>query len=181
MPNCPAPELEGLVLLDLDHTIICAVELDKLDTVNHPEKFKVYYDFDNMYRIYERPYLQKFLDKLFSTYRVAIWTAAGISYANFIIEHFIKTKPCRKLEFVLWSEHCEVSEERYDHQKKLKMIEFYEKKLVILDDNSEVLTGQKKKSVDSQDFDVTQEDAYKDDFLLTALDEIGVKMAKING
>lgn len=168
---------QGLVILDLDHTIISAVEMNKLKRVQHPDKFK-YKDFADTYRIYERPYLQQFLDQLFSKYRVAVWTAAGISYANFIINNFILSKPNRKLEFVMWSDHCDVSEERYDHQKKLKLLEFLNEEMVILDDNQDVLHTQKAKSVDSRDWNVEEEQAVNDDFLLHAIDEIEKKLKK---
>jgi TFIIF-interacting CTD phosphatase-like protein len=168
---------QGLVILDLDHTIISAVEMNKLDTVYDPKAFR-YKDFADTYRIYERPYLQQFLDRLFKTYRVAVWTAAGISYANFIIQNFILNKKGRKLEFVMWSEHCEYSEEKYDHQKKLKLLNFIQGPVVILDDNDEVLYTQTNKSVDSRDFNVAYEDAKDDDFLLTAIDEIEKKLKK---
>lgn len=168
-----------VLYLDLDQTIIAAIALDKLNTVKHPEKFK-YKDFEDTYRIYERPYLQPFLTKLFKNYRVAVWTAAGISYANFIIKNFILTEDNRKLEFVMWSDHCEISEERYDHPKKLKMIDFYSKKSIILDDNEDVLEGQTRRAVDSLDFDVTRNDAKDDDFLLVkAFDTIKKKFNKL--
>ena len=168
---------QGLVILDLDHTLISAVEMNKLNTVHDPKAFK-YKDFANTYRIYERPYLQQFLDQLFSKYRVAVWTAAGISYANFIIKNFILTKPSRNLEFIMWSEHCDYSEEKYDHQKKLKALDFIDKEVVILDDNEEVLETQGKKSVDSRDFNVEYENAKDDEFLLHAIDEIEKKLKK---
>lgn len=166
------------VYLDLDQTIISAIAMDKLHTVKDPDCFH-YKDFEDTYRIYERPYLQPFLDKLFKNYKVAVWTAAGISYANFIVKNFICTKKNRKLEFVMWSDHCDVSEERYDHPKKLKMIDFYTKRSLILDDNEEVLEGQDRRSVNSLDFDVTKKDACKDDFLLRAYDIIDKKMKKL--
>ena len=168
---------QGLVILDLDHTLISAVDMNKLNTVRDPKAFK-YKDFAGTYRIYERPYLQQFLDQLFSTYRVAVWTAAGISYANFIVQNFILTKPSRKLEFVMWSDHCDYSEETYDHQKKLKALDFIKDEVVILDDNEEVLQTQSKISVDSRDFNVEYENATKDDFLLHAIDEIEKKLKK---
>jgi hypothetical protein len=168
---------QGLVILDLDHTLISAVEMNKLSTVHDPKAFK-YKDFANTYRIYERPYLQQFLDQLFSKYRVAVWTAAGISYANFIIKNFILTKPSRKLEFIMWSEHCDYSEEKYDHQKKLKVLDFIDSEVVILDDNEEVLETQGKKSVDSRDFNVAYENAKEDEFLVHAIDEIEKKLKK---
>jgi TFIIF-interacting CTD phosphatase-like protein len=168
---------QGLVILDLDHTIISAVEMDRLSTVHDPKAFK-YKDFDHSYRIYERPYLQQFLDRLFKNYRVAVWTAAGISYANFIVKNFILTKPNRKLEFFMWREHCDYSEDIADHQKKLKLLDFITEPHVILDDNEDVLRTQKDRSVDSRDFNVAYENAKYDDFLLHAIDEIEKKLKK---
>ena len=115
---------KGLVILDLDNTIICAVEDSKKEKVANPEFFKEGKRFAE-YTIYARPYLQPFLDKLFSTYNVAVWTAAGISYANFIIDHFILIKPDRHLEFTMWNEHCEYSEDEYGHQKKLMILKTF--------------------------------------------------------
>lgn len=167
-----------MVILDLDQTIISAIPLNELDTVKHPKAFPHYADFENLYRIYARPYLEEFLTKLFKHYRVAVWTAAGISYANFIVKNFIELNG-RKLEFVMWSDHCDVSEERYSHPKKLKMLNFYNGKSVIFDDNEDVLEGQVYRAVDSQDFDVTDQEAKDDDFLLTAFDLIKKKLEKL--
>jgi NLI interacting factor-like phosphatase len=186
-----AGDTDCLAILDLDNSIIHAVPLNKdnedlfsgrhnsvPDYLKYKDDFN-YKDFENTYRIFERPYLQQFLDKLFKHYRVAVWTAAGISYANFIIKNFILTKPNRKLEFVMWSDHCDVSEERYNHPKKLKMLNFYEKKSVIFDDNEDVLDGQMRRAVDSKDFDVTKPGAKDDDFLLRAFDLFEKKFNKL--
>ena len=55
------------ILLDLDQTLIAALSPEELDEKKHSkkmEKFK-YYNMDGEYTIFERPYLQEFLDYLF--------------------------------------------------------------------------------------------------------------------
>jgi hypothetical protein len=78
----------------------------------------------------------------------------------------------------MWREHCDYSEEKYDHQKKLKLLDFIKDEHVILDDNDEVLKTQKDRSVDSRDFNVAYEDTKEDDFLLYAIDEIEKKLKR---
>ena len=68
-------KLRDLVILDLDNTCICAVELKDVKHVKFESAFRSV-KLENLYRIYERPGLQPFLDILFRDYDVAIWTAA---------------------------------------------------------------------------------------------------------
>ena len=42
-----------------------------------------------LYRIYERPYLQEFLNYIFARFNIAVWTAAEYNYGRDILEHFI--------------------------------------------------------------------------------------------
>ena len=62
-----------------------------------------YVEMDDVYRIHERPYLQHFLDFLFTNYNVAVWTAVEKDYAKFIVENFILVKPDRRLDFVMFN------------------------------------------------------------------------------
>lgn len=172
-----------LVILDLDHTIICALEEEMKEKSKIPKSSDTYKNslvFEEMYRIYPRPGLDRFLQQLFKKYRVAVWTAAGSSYAMFIVEHFILPKkyPSRRLEFFQWSEHCDHSEDVYDHQKKLELLVDIEPgPKVILDDSVDVMQDQQKYVVDSRLWDVTKKNADRDDFLLTeALPEIKKKL-----
>ena len=101
------------ILLDLDQTLIAALSPDELDEKKHSkkmQKFK-YYNMDGEYTIFERPYLQEFLDYLFdkkNNFNVSVWTAASKDYALFIIGNIIlkKDKPERKLDFIFFSYHC---------------------------------------------------------------------------
>ncbi len=157
-----------LVILDLDNTCLCAIPYKDKDTVLNQDKY-TYHDLETIFRIYERPGLQTFLDILFNNYKVGIWTAASIAYAIFVIKKcIIAGRPERTLEFVLWDKHCKYSE-RKSLNKQTKHIELLESlydknKLVLIDDNIDVLR-QKKHTINSNYFDVVVENAYKDTFL----------------
>lgn len=164
-----------LVILDLDNTCICAVEMDDLDKVKDPESF-TYVDMEDIYRIYERPGLQSFLDELFDKYDVGIWTAAGFDYAKFVIDHFILVKPDRKLTFFMWDYHCDYSNETtmMKQAKDLSLLyPLYDpKRLVLLDDNRYVL--RQEHVINSLNFNVLLKKAKHDNFLKKAHDLIKV-------
>ena len=105
------------VVLDLDQTLIYGMEMKNFEVMKSKNPQKVakfeYKIFDNIFVIFARPGLQKFLDFLFYNFNVSVWTAASKAYALFIVNNFILTKPNRQLDFVLYSEHCDMS-------KKLK-------------------------------------------------------------
>lgn len=159
----------NLVILDLDNTCVCAVEFDDLDMVKDPDAFH-YVDLENIYRIYERPGLQPFLDKLFATYDVAVWTAAGFDYAKFVIEQFILTKPERHLKFFMWDDHCTFSCDSTDTKqaKDLSLLfPLYDpNRLVLLDDNRSVL--KQDHVINSLNFNVFFKKAKTDTFLFKA-------------
>lgn len=172
-----------LVLLDLDHTIICAVETHLLGDIQISKSSAIYkqgLDFEGEYVIFPRPGLDAFLTRLFKLYRVGVWTAAGSSYAMFIVRNFILTRPGRTLELLQWSDHCDHSEEVYDHQKKLELLRDLEPgPFVILDDSSDVMESQEDQVVDSEKWDVLEHGSGKDDFLMTrALPNIKRKLER---
>ena len=162
-----------LVILDLDNTLICAVEWENIKDVPHPDSFQTK-DLEEIYRVYQRPGLELFLDELFSMYDVSEWPAAGLTYALFIIDNFILTKKGRKLQFILWDEHCQYSHKATKKQqsKDLTLLSsFYPKeKFVLVDDNSIVLnqTG----VINSLLFDVMSPDAKDDLFLEQIIQQI---------
>jgi len=73
------------VVLDLDETLIHAEH----KYVNC-DKETPFCQFEN-YNIFKRPHLDVFLQTVFTTYDVYIWTAAYKSYAKFILKHLLKT------------------------------------------------------------------------------------------
>lgn len=183
-----------LVILDLDNTCICAKEYDEIKDVVYPDFYtgeNKYFDLleneedpnsDILYRIYPRPGLQPFLDQLFEKYQVAVWTAADLDYALFVINNFItRGNPERQLKFIMWHEHCEYSSNQNDDEqaKLLTLLSLPLHKpmydindMVIIDDN-ELVLRQIHDSIDSQFFDVCKLNAPRDTFLPhTCLDKI---------
>jgi hypothetical protein len=160
-------KLRNLVILDLDNTCICAVELKDVKHVPFGSAFRSV-KLENLYRIYERPGLQPFLDMLFKEYDVAIWTAAGFEYAMFIIRHFIQLKhKNRPIQFVLWDTHCDYSTNHSKEQAKdLSLLPPMYKRFVLMDDNPDVLNQDH--VLDSEDFDVMNPDAKDDVFFQKA-------------
>lgn len=163
------------VILDLDQTLISAEVLDQFPfgekgIEQKAKKFPIY-DIDGYYIIFERPYLQSFLDWLFENYNVAVWTAASKDYALFIVDKIILKKPNRKLDFILFSYHCSLSKKFYDNSsKKLKMIfdmlkpyNYTNENTLILDDNKEVHKSQPNSSILIKPFYFLNIDSENDD------------------
>lgn len=132
------------ILLDLDQTLIFSEELCKFRPSPKMKQFN-YKQMDNSYITFARPHLQEFLDYIFKNFRVAIWTAASKSYANFIIDNFILIKPGRKLDFVFYSYHCNLSTSSGNGLKGLNMLwekfklnGYNKSNTIIIDDNNEV-------------------------------------------
>jgi len=130
------------VILDLDNTIINALEDKDRKRIPYElsNKFK-FVDYIPFFRIYARPYLQKFLDYLFENHNVAIMTAAEKDYALFIIENFILIKPERKLSFVFYRYQVDLSRDLYSGVKDMRIIwelfnipGFHKYNTVIIDD-----------------------------------------------
>lgn len=146
------------VILDLDQTLIYSHPAEKKLTPEQQakaKKFKYYEmkDTNNkvIYITFERPGLQPFLDYLFSTYNVSVWTAATKDYALYIINNSILKKPGRKLSWILFDYHCDLSQQDTKYTKSLRML--WEKKkfnipghteenTIIIDDLDEVYAAQ---------------------------------------
>jgi len=134
------------IFLDLDSTLIYAEPTEDYNFVKNKKKcskFK-HHDMDGYYIVFERPGLQEFLDFLFKTYNVSVWTAASKDYALFVIDKII-LKNDRKLEHILFSYHCDVSSSTKSGTKDLSTLwdvfnlNMYNKNnTVILDDYNEV-------------------------------------------
>jgi TFIIF-interacting CTD phosphatase-like protein len=122
-----------LLLLDIDETLIYAAE----SPLSRPDDFRV-----GQYWVYLRPYLHEFLDVVFEWFDVAIWTSAGSSYAECIVERII-TNP-ERLKFVWASERCT---QRFDPEihnqywikdfKKLKRAGYDLDRVIVIDDSPE--------------------------------------------
>lgn len=131
---------------------------------------------EGYYIVFERPGLQKFLDFLFENFNVSIWTAASKDYALFIIEHIIlanrENKPQRKLDWIFFSYHCDISKRIKKGTKDLSVIwedykldGFSKYNTVILDDYDEVYNTQKHNCIIAEPFEFAAEKSENDDFL----------------
>ncbi len=179
------------ILLDLDNTIISAEALEEFPFSqkgirNKAIKFAIH-DMDGYYIVFERPGVQPFLDWLFENYNVSIWTAASKDYALYIIEHIILTKPERKLDYIFFSYHCDISKKHYSYSKKLSLIfdkfglDGYNcKNTLIVDDLSEVKACQPDNAIAIKAFEILEQDSEKDQKLSEIRKQIEAKFPIIN-
>lgn len=164
------------VILDLDNTIISAEALEDFPFEQSgidvkAKKFAIH-DMDGYYIVFERPYLQDFLDWLFENYNVAVWTAASKDYALFIIDKILLKRPNRKLDFIFFSYHCEISRYFYNYSKKLLLItntikikNYHCDNTIIIDDLSEVHLCQPEKCIPIKPFEILREHSETDEEL----------------
>ena len=170
------------IFLDLDNTIISAEALEdfpftKKDILHKVCKF-TFYNMDGYYLVFERPHLQKFLDYLFENYTVSVWTAASRYYALFIVDKIILKKKNRKLKYVFWDYHGQISKKKYKtisrgDPKNLKLLWEYfnlnginENNTIIIDDFSDVTDVQPKNSIRIKEFNILDENSEHDNELL---------------
>jgi TFIIF-interacting CTD phosphatase-like protein len=140
------------IIFDLDETLISAISKeDEYDEQRHSKRYKIfkkrneYEDMDGYYHVFSRPGLQKFLDFAFKNFNVCIWTAASKDYALFIIEKIILKNKNRKLDYIFFSYHCDISKKVKKGIKDLsvlwdlaKLPNYNENNVIIIDDNPDV-------------------------------------------
>lgn len=175
------------VILDLDNTLISSLSKEE-EKLNHRYRMKYfrYEDMDGYYKVFERPGLQKFLDHLFKNFNVSVWTAASKSYALFIINKFIlENHPERKLDFILFSYHCKISNKISKNHKSLKllqnefMISNYDlKNTFIIDDHPEVKKSQPENCIQIKYFDFTHRKSYQDKELSKMITQLEFQLKK---
>lgn len=185
------------VILDLDQTLISAEAEEDYDFNKNKNKAKLFNfkDMDGYYIVFERPNLQSFLDYLFENFNVSVWTAASKDYALFIIEKIILCdNPKRKLDWIFFSYHCDISKKITKHTKDLSMlwdvykIDNYERSnTLIIDDYDEVYNTQKDNCIHIKGFEFLDKNSHKDKHLkyikkeLQSMDKNDVKAVyKIN-
>lgn len=176
------------ILLDLDQTLISAEPTEEMD-LKGDHRIKLF-DFDNMenyYVVFHRPHLQEFLDVIFDKFEVSVWTAATKDYALFIIDKILIGDKAekRKLNYIFFLYHCNISEKRSKGPKDLNMLsehfglEFDPKNTFILDDNPDVYDPQKKTCIYAKPFQYKDDDSHKDDFLKKLIPEL-IEISKRN-
>ena len=134
---------------------------------------------EGYYIIFERPHLQEFLDFLFENFNVSIWTAATKDYALFIIEKIILSKPNRKIDWIFFSYHCNVSKKIKKGTKDLSMLwDFYkipgynQNNTIILDDYDEVHSTQTDNCIIAKPFKFSSKNSEKDDFFIQLIPKL---------
>lgn len=127
-----------LVILDLDETLVHVPEHRLARAPDFVASGLVPHAWEHP--VYVRPHLEEFLSGLRERYAVAIWTAAGSSYAEAIVSRVI---PWWKELAFLWSaEHCtrHFDHETRDHTtiKKLRKVasQGYDLSRVVMVDDS---------------------------------------------
>lgn len=172
----PTDPTKSNIILDLDQTVISAEASEELDFKKYQEKSKLFRsdNMDGYYMVYSRPYLQEFLDYIFKNFNVSIWTAASKDYALFIIEKIILDKKVdRKLDFIFFSYHCDISKKTKKYSKELctlwdihKLPGYSSKNTVIIDDfKTDVHKSQPNNCIISPPFKFTKDGSENDTFL----------------
>lgn len=173
------------IILDLDETLIHSFDKD-IKNKKEIQKFKPLFkskEMDSDFTVFARPMLQDFLDYLFSKYNVSVWTAASKNYALFIIKKFILIKPERKLDYILYSHHCDLSYDAKNASKDLSMfwdvwkIKGYNKhNTFIIDDKKEVYDTQPNNCIRAKAFKVENKTCLQDTYLKKIIKEIEHKV-----
>jgi len=170
------------LLLDLDETLISAEPTTEYDFKKNKRKAKkfTFHNMDDYYIVFERPGLQEFLKYVFEKYNVSVWTAASKEYGLFIIEKILlQNKPERKLDFIMFSYHCDISEKKGKGLKdlgilwkKFKLDGYNESNTVIIDDNNEVSEINKDRCIHIKPFKFLDKNSYKDKELYNLVDKL---------
>ena len=172
------------VLLDLDETLISATHSDIFDTYIYKLIKHLPHHTNDPFVIFERPFLQDFLDYVFTNYKVSVFTASSKDYCLFIIDKFLLTKPDRNIEFVFFSYHCEISEKRYaGNNKRIKLLTldfdledvFDISSTVLIDDREHWARDQQDLVINVKPFNVEELNSENDTELITVMAQLDEK------
>ena len=119
-----------LLILDLDETLIHATE----EPLTRQADFKT-----ELYSVYKRPFVDRFLEFCFQNFKVGVWTTAGKEFAEEVVQNIFTSG--YTLEF-LWSyQRCtrvfdsETLEVYYiKNLKKLKRKGYHLEEIIMVDD-----------------------------------------------
>lgn len=185
IPNHSQSSNKIKVFLDLDNTVISSEPLDSLDVEKYKDKAAKFqfHNMDDYYIVFERPYLQMFLDYLFKHFDVNVWTAASKDYALFIINNILlqdKSDPSkdisdRKIHYFLFSYHCKWSEKTNGCHKGLQLVwdiipDYNNTNTIIVDDLKEVHADQPYNGYNIKPFEFKGEYSENDPELLKLMD-----------
>lgn len=159
------------IILDLDMTLICSLEINNKSFINPRLDHKV---MKNYFNIYGRPHLQEFLSYIFLNFNVSIWTAASKDYAMFVINKFIlENHPERHLKYIFFSYHCDESSLKTGNSKQINFLkkycnihDFSSNNTLIIDDNTDVRDCQPEMCYLIKQFDCKNPLSYQDTELI---------------
>jgi hypothetical protein len=161
------------IVLDLDMTLIHSINFYEQIPHNFNNFKKVFYSDDNNmannFTVFLRPYVQEFLDFIFSRYKVSVWTKSNHIYANFIIKNIIlpEDKPNRKLENIFHLDHNNNSLFIFGNDKDLRLLNLEKlENTILIDDMVENCKHQPNNSILAEKFNVYKESSLYDTFLL---------------
>jgi len=89
-----------LLVLDVDETLVHTVDTTKESLPDRPADFL----FGKNYHVYLRPHLQTFLGRCESRYTLAVWSAGGRAYIDFLLPRLFKNP--HSLAFAWSSNRC---------------------------------------------------------------------------
>lgn len=162
------------IILDLDETIISTIETKDLKTdktllQNYRSRIGLFksHVMDKDYIVTERPGVQEFLDFIFANFNVSVWTAATKDYALYVVNQVILTKPNRKLDYICFSYHCDLSKIKTGCIKKLSnqfyhLPQYNSRNTVLIDDNPKVVPKQYGEVIPIEPFDFFKEKSEQD-------------------
>jgi hypothetical protein len=136
------------VILDIDHTLVHTITYEEFETlpieVLQDLQFEYFEKDEFKAVIILRPFLNEFLDYLFTNFNVALWTAGEEEYAHMIIEKVIKREPV----ICLSSMDVKICNMNYPGYKNLNYLyniipAFNKTNTVIVDDQIHVLKTNK--------------------------------------
>ncbi len=176
------------MLCDLDATLINSLSIRE-ELPLAPKEFQAKFSSHIMtghYVVFERPYLQEFLDYLFATFDVSVFTAADKDYALFVADNIIlQGRPERKLQYLFYGTHSAYSEGYYHSPKDLRLLwevfqlpGFTPCNSVILDDLADVYEANPTRTIRAPKFELVSDDkklrpeVEHDTFLLQAVGEL---------
>lgn len=99
-----------LLILDLDECLFHSVYKSEFSTQSYDFLKNSFEVLGGMYRTMFRPHLQEFLEFAFENFDVAVWTAAGKEYAEFVLNEM--NLDTTKLQFFYTEKNCTA---KYDY------------------------------------------------------------------
>lgn len=166
------------IILDLDNTLISAVELDGYNEKTNLEKSRKFesFDVDNYYKVFKRPNVDKFIKFLFENCKhVSVWSAGTKDYVLKIVDELFIKKGYHP-HFVFFLYHCNLSDKNHKGIKDLDMVvkhfKYDKDKTYIVDDLDDVIHINKQNSFHIKDFEYYNKNSENDKELLRIMEKI---------